>query len=214
MSLSSFFAIREIWILLKKVASLYMTLYRRQILKISGFSWEKGALFSSFHNGDWKLKKGFLFSVLSIEYKWRSWFLGVFHFVNPRFLQKIELPEPTTDCCEALNCVFPVDAQNEIELLARFLSYSWLVCLLFFWLRNAPLVKVIGNPISDESLLLTSPSLMLIIKRVQKSRKRFWWPSGAASWLVSLSYFFFSGFLKSSVVSAPSLCTRQWSDLK
>ena len=25
----------------------------------------------------------------------------------------------------------------------------WLVCLLCFWLRNAPLVKVIGNPISD-----------------------------------------------------------------
>ena len=45
------------------------TLYRRQILKISDFSWEKGALFSGFHNGDWKLKKGLLFSVSSIEYK-------------------------------------------------------------------------------------------------------------------------------------------------
>ena len=59
---------------------------------------------------------------------------------------------------------------------------------------------------------------MRIIKRVQKSLKRFWWPSGA-SWLVSLSYYciccvFFSGFLKSIVVSAPSLCTRQWSDLQ
>ena len=29
------------------------------------------------------------------------------------------------------------------------LCNSWLVCLLHFWLRNAPLVKVIGNPISD-----------------------------------------------------------------
>ena len=29
-----------------------------------------------------------------------------------------------------------------------FLSYSWLVCLLGFCLRNAPLVKVIRNPIS------------------------------------------------------------------
>ena len=46
--------------------------------------------------------------------------------------------------CEAFNCLFLLDAQNEIQLLARFLSYSWLVCLLFFWLRNAPLVKVIG----------------------------------------------------------------------
>ena len=45
------------------------TLYRIQILKISRFSWEKGALSSSFHNGDWKWKEGFLFSVLSTEYK-------------------------------------------------------------------------------------------------------------------------------------------------
>ena len=79
-------------------------------------------------------------------------------------------------------------AQSEIQMLARFLRYSWLVCLLFFWLRNAPLVKVIGNPISDGSLLLTSPCLMRIIERVQKSLKRFWWPSGV-SWLVSLSYY-------------------------
>ena len=57
-----------------------------------------------------------------------------------------------------------------------------------FWLRNAPLVKVIGNPISDGSLFLISPCLMRIIKRVQKSLKRFWWPSGAP-WLVSLSYY-------------------------
>ena len=94
--------------------------------------------------------------------------------------------------CEAFNCLFLLDAQNEIQLLARLLCYSlcysWLVCLLVFWLRNAPLVKVIGNPISNGSLLLTSPCLMRIIKRVQKSLKRFWWPSGA-SWLVSLSYY-------------------------
>ena len=113
---------------------------------------------------------------------------------------------------EAFSCLFPLDAQNEIQMLARFLSNSWLVCLLVFWFRNAPLVKVIGNPISDGSLLLTSPCLMRIIKRVQKSLMRFWRPSGA-SWLVSLIYyciwwFFFSGFLKSSVVSAPCLCTR------
>ena len=36
----------------------------------------KGALFSSFHNGDWKLKKGFLFSVL-----------------NPRFFTKSRIAE-------------------------------------------------------------------------------------------------------------------------
>ena len=43
------------------------------------------------------------------------------------------------------------------------------------------------NSISDGLLLLTSPCLMRIIKRVQKSLKRFSWPSGG-SWLVSLSY--------------------------
>ena len=45
------------------------------------------------------------------------------------------------------NYLFPLDVQNEIQLLSRFFFYSWLVCLLGFWLRNAPLVKVIGNPI-------------------------------------------------------------------
>ena len=43
--------------------------------------------------------------------------------------------------CEAFNCLFLLDAQNEIQMLARFLSYSWLVCLLVFWLRNAPFVS-------------------------------------------------------------------------
>ena len=75
--------------------------------------------------------------------------------------------------CEAFNCLFLLDAQNEIHMLARFLSYSWPVCLLVFCLRNAPLVKVIGNPISDGPLVHTSPCLKRIIKRVKKSLKRF-----------------------------------------
>ena len=47
-----------------------------------------------------------------------------------------------------LNCLFPLDVQNEIQLLSGVLCYSWLVCLLGFWLRNTSLVKL-GNPISD-----------------------------------------------------------------
>jgi len=70
--------------------------------------------------------------------------------------------------CDVFNCLFPLDVQNEIQLLARFFCYLWLVCLLGFWLRNAPLVKVIGNPISDGSLLFTSPCL--ICKRAEKSQ--------------------------------------------
>ena len=50
--------------------------------------------------------------------------------------------------CDVFNCLFPLDVQNEIQLLSRVFCYSWLVCLLGFWLRNASLVKV-GNPISD-----------------------------------------------------------------
>ena len=66
--------------------------------------------------------------------------------------------------CDVFNCLFPLDLQDEIQLLSRFLCYSWLVCLLgHVWLRTAPLVRVIGNPI-----LLFSPCLML--KRDEKSQ--------------------------------------------
>ena len=50
---------------------------------------------------------------------------------------------------DVFNCLFPLNIlQNEIQLLSRVFRYSWLVCLLGFWLRNTSLVKV-GNPISD-----------------------------------------------------------------
>ena len=39
--------------------------------------------------------------------------------------------------------------------LQDFSVYSCLVCSLGFWLRNTPLVKVIGNPISD-GIVITS----------------------------------------------------------
>ena len=48
---------------------------------------------------------------------------------------------------DVFNRFFPVEVKNEIQLLSRFLCYSWLFCLLGFWSRNAPLVKFIGNPI-------------------------------------------------------------------
>ena len=50
--------------------------------------------------------------------------------------------------CDVFNCLFPLDVQNEIQLLSGVFCYSWLVCLLGFWLRNTSLVKV-RNPISD-----------------------------------------------------------------
>ena len=51
--------------------------------------------------------------------------------------------------CDVFHCLFPLDVQNEIQLLSGVFCYSWLVCLLGFWLRNTSLVKV-GNPISDD----------------------------------------------------------------
>ena len=57
--------------------------------------------------------------------------------------------ESFVSSCDVLNCLFLLGVQNEIQLLSRFFCYSWLVCLLRFLLTNAPLVKVIGNPISD-----------------------------------------------------------------
>ena len=51
--------------------------------------------------------------------------------------------------CDVLNCLFLLGVQSEIQLLSRLFCNSWLVCLLRFLLTNAPLVKVIENPISD-----------------------------------------------------------------
>ena len=65
------------------------------------------------------------------------------------------------------NCLFPQDVQNEIQLLSRVFCYSWLVCLMNFWLRNAPLVKV-GNPFSDGIVFVFH--LAGCVKRVEKSQ--------------------------------------------
>ena len=39
--------------------------------------------------------------------------------------------------CDVFNRLSPLDVQNEIQLLSRVFCYSWLVCLLGFWLKNA-----------------------------------------------------------------------------
>ena len=68
------------------------------------------------------------------------------------------------------NCLFPLDVQNEMQLLSRVFCYSKLVCLLVFWLRNASLVKV-GNPISDGIVFVFHVAWYV---RGLKSLKRFW----------------------------------------
>ena len=79
------------------------------------------------------------------------------------------------------NYLFPLDVQNEIQLLSRVFCYSWLVCLLKFWLRNAPLLKV-GNPSSDGSVFV------IIV-------------------FVFVCFSYISNFMKSSAVYEASVCT-------
>ena len=60
--------------------------------------------------------------------------------------------------------------RNEIQLLPRVFCYSWLACLLGFWLRNTSLVKV-GNPISDGIVFVFHLAWCV---RGLNSLKRFW----------------------------------------
>ena len=108
--------------------------------------------------------------------------------------------------CDVFNCLSPLDVKNEIQLLSRVFCYSWLVCLLVFWLRDASLVKV-GNPISDGIVFVFHLAWCV---RGLKSLKRFW-PYlivFSASRMVSLSnyciwcLFFIYNLMKSSVVYA------------
>ena len=57
--------------------------------------------------------------------------------------------------CDVFNSLFLLDVQNEKQLLSRFFCNSWLLCFLRFWLRNAPLVQVIGNPFLDSIVFKT-----------------------------------------------------------
>ena len=114
--------------------------------------------------------------------------------------------ESFVSTCDVFNCLFPLDVQNEIQLLSRVFCYSWLVCLLGFWLRNTSLVKV-GNPISDGIVFVFHLAWCV---RGLKSLKRFW-PYlivFSASRMVSLSNYciwclsFISNLIKSGVVYA------------
>ena len=72
--------------------------------------------------------------------------------------------------CDVFNCLFPLDVQNEIQLLSRVFCYSWLICLFGFGLRNASLVKV-GNMISDGIVFVFNFAWCV---RGFKNLKRFW----------------------------------------
>ena len=48
-----------------------------------------------------------------------------------------------------LTAFFHLMYKMEWSYYIDYFCHSWLVCLLGYWLRNMPLVKAIGNPISD-----------------------------------------------------------------
>ena len=95
---------------------------------------------------------------------------------------------------DVFNCLFLLDIQNEIQLLSRLFCNSWLVCLLRFLLTNAPPVKVIGNPISDGIVFKNEVTHLPLLEAYKEGWKvsshsgLTWWPSGAASRLVSLLF--------------------------
>ena len=98
---------------------------------------------------------------------------------------------------------------NEIQLLSRLFCNSWLACLLRFLLTNAPLVKVIGNPISDGIVFKNELTHLPLLepKRVGKSQailehlmtSRSSISTGKPEQQSLSLTCFFSGFLKSGV---------------
>ena len=126
------------------------------------------------------------------------WLVKIWHVSScAKFMQHIESCllnswswQSFVSTCDVFNCLFPLDVQNEIQLLSGVFCYSWLVCLLGFWLTNTSLVKV-GNPISDVIIFVFY--LAWCVRGLQ-SLKRYWpylIPFRAASRMVSLSNFVF-----------------------
>ena len=76
---------------------------------------------------------------------------------------------------QSFNLLFALDLQKEIQRLSRLFCYSWLACLLGFWLRNAPLwQKVIGNHRFKKKVLLVLRLAAAGCVRGLKRLKRFW----------------------------------------
>ena len=100
--------------------------------------------------------------------------------------------------CDVFKRLFPLDVQNEIQLLSEVFCYSWLVCLLGFWISNTSLVKV-RNPISDGIVFVFHLAWCV---RGLKSLKRYgftWYLSGGQELYLTVArkghYNFFFFFL-------------------
>ena len=108
--------------------------------------------------------------------------------------------------CEAFNCLFLMDAQNEILLMAGlfigFLVEKCPACQShrksnFGWIAftHFPLLDAYYKEGSKKSQAILTAFRSIL--------------TGKLELLLYSMCFFFSGFLKSSVISAPGLCTRK-----
>ena len=68
--------------------------------------------------------------------------------------------------CDVFKCLFPLDVQNEIQLLSRVFCYSWLVCLLGFLVEKC--VTCQNSVIRFR--MASFPFFTLMRKRVLKSQ--------------------------------------------
>ena len=107
--------------------------------------------------------------------------------------------------CEAFNCLFLMDAQNEILFMAGlfigFLVEKCAACQShrksnFGWIAftHFPLLDAYYKEGSKKSQAILTAFRSILTGKLK---------------LFLYSMCFFSGFLKSSVISAPGLCTRQ-----
>ena len=87
--------------------------------------------------------------------------------------------------CDVFNCLFSTGCTKWNTAAIKILLLL-MVCLLGFWLRNAPLVKVIGNLISDAINFVFHLSWCVRGWKVSSDSGLTWWPSGPESRLESL----------------------------
>ena len=76
--------------------------------------------------------------------------------------------------CDVFNCLFPLDVQNEIQVLSKVFIYSRLVCLLFFGseMRRLSKSEIRFRMVSFSffTLLVERDQRMTIMRKVKSNR--------------------------------------------
>ena len=107
--------------------------------------------------------------------------------------------------CDVFNCLFPLDLQNEMQLLWGVFCYSWLVCLLGFWLRKRRLSKseirfrmasFSFSPCLMRKRIAKSEAILALLNTFQELHLEWVSQRNYCIWCL----FFVSNLMKSSVV--------------